>query len=264
MQPNGYRFITGGADSFVRVWNLLPVISSKYEDAGESDSESDEEINQNRVSAENGGKDPSVGSKVPSKKSASVGGLEDSKMNDAEGSDSDEGLTPEEKLKKEQIEKEFDRDIKLMEGLFQDEDTKSKRLLAQLEGHSAPINCVRWNSLGTIFASADDEGTINLWQYRGKKVLSAFQAQMFGMSNSKDGASFEDAKAAFSEAAEAKKKKKSEMEDWGVLKRCRGHRGTISDVAWSPNNINFASCSTDSTICIWDINEHCKFDLTVT
>ena len=101
MQPNGYRFITGGADSFVRVWNLLPVISSKYEDAGESDSESDEEINQNRVSAENGGKDPSVGSKVPSKKSASVGGLEDSKMNDAEGSDSDEGLTPEEKLKKE-------------------------------------------------------------------------------------------------------------------------------------------------------------------
>ena len=100
-----------------------------------------------------------------------------------EDSDSDDGLTPEERLKKEQLEKEFDRDIKLMEGLFQDEDTKSKRLLAQLEGHSAPINCVRWNSLGTIFASADDEGTINLWQYRGKKVLSAFQAQMFGLSN---------------------------------------------------------------------------------
>ena len=47
-----------------------------------------------------------------------------------EDSDSDADLTPEERLKKEQLEKEFDRDIKLMEGLFQDEETKSKRLLA--------------------------------------------------------------------------------------------------------------------------------------
>jgi WD40 repeat protein len=46
------------------------------------------------------------------------------------------------------------------------------------------------------------------------------------------------------------------MEDWAVLKRCRGHRGTISDVAWSPDSLHFASCSTDSTICIWDVNEH--------
>ena len=50
-----------------------------------------------------------------------------------------------------------------MESLFPDEPSKSKRLLATLEGHQAPINCVRWNNLGTIFASADDEGTINLW-----------------------------------------------------------------------------------------------------
>ena len=63
-----------------------------------------------------------------------------------------------------------------MESLFPDEASKSKRLLATLEGHQAPINCVRWNNLGTIFASADDEGTINLWQYRGKTVLSAYQA----------------------------------------------------------------------------------------
>ena len=45
VQPNGYRFITGGADSFVRVWNLMPVISSQYEDMGESTSDSEEEDN---------------------------------------------------------------------------------------------------------------------------------------------------------------------------------------------------------------------------
>lgn len=33
----------------------------------------------------------------------------------------------------------------------------------------------------------------------------------------------------------------------------------ISDVAWSPDNLHFASCSTDSTICIWDVNEHGKY-----
>jgi WD40 repeat protein len=32
----------------------------------------------------------------------------------------------------------------------------------------------------------------------------------------------------------------------------------ISDVAWSPDNMHFASCSTDSTISIWHVNEHCK------
>ena len=101
---------------------------------------------------------------------------DDSPAEESNDEESDDGLTPEERLKQEQIENEFAKDTKLMESLFPDEPSKSKRLLATLEGHQAPINCVRWNNLGTIFASADDEGTINLWQYRGKTVLSAYQA----------------------------------------------------------------------------------------
>lgn len=95
---------------------MLLVISAHYEDQGKSESESEEEESPSRVSAEIKGKEPSVGSKAPSKKSGVNKSREDSKMN--EDSDSDEGLTPEERLKKEQLEKEFDRDIKLMEGLF--------------------------------------------------------------------------------------------------------------------------------------------------
>ena len=34
VQPNGYRFVTGGIDNLVGVWNLLPVISLKYEEMG--------------------------------------------------------------------------------------------------------------------------------------------------------------------------------------------------------------------------------------
>jgi WD40 repeat protein len=66
----------------------------------------------------------------------------------------------------------------------------------------------------------------------------------------------EEAKKAFAEAA-ADKKKPEIMEDWKTLKTWKGHHSrTISDVAWSPDNMHFASCSTDSTISIWNVNEH--------
>ena len=34
VQPNGFRFVTGGSDNKVCVWNLLPVISEKHERMG--------------------------------------------------------------------------------------------------------------------------------------------------------------------------------------------------------------------------------------
>jgi len=54
-----------------------------------------------------------------------------------------------------------------MAGLFKNDEARAQRLLAVLDSHSCPVNCVRWNNLGTMFASADDEGTIILWEYRG-------------------------------------------------------------------------------------------------
>lgn len=85
-----------------------------------------------------------------------------------------------------------------MEGLFTSDEARSKRCLALLENHSGPINCVRWNMVGTMFASADDEGTIILWEYRGHTVITAFQEQMYGISDSSKN-TLEEAKAAFSE-----------------------------------------------------------------
>jgi len=56
VQPNGYRFVTGGADTLVGVWNLLPVISEKYEDLGmENEEENVEE--KSRVSGAEENKD---------------------------------------------------------------------------------------------------------------------------------------------------------------------------------------------------------------
>ena len=34
VQPRGYRILTGGSDNKVCIWNLLPIISRKYENLG--------------------------------------------------------------------------------------------------------------------------------------------------------------------------------------------------------------------------------------
>ena len=61
------------------------------------------------------------------------------------------------KYKKKEKVDPFEDDIKLMESLFENTDLRSQKLLAVLEGHSNPVNCVRWNNIGTMFASASDD-----------------------------------------------------------------------------------------------------------
>jgi WD40 repeat protein len=66
----------------------------------------------------------------------------------------------------------FDEDIRLMEGLIQNPLMRDKRLLAVLD-HDAPVNCVRWNNVGTLFASAGDDMQIFIWEYQGEEKMSA-------------------------------------------------------------------------------------------
>jgi WD40 repeat protein len=69
----------------------------------------------------------------------------------------------------------FEQDITLMEGLFDNPKKRYQKLLAVLDNHSSPVNCVRWNNIGTLFASAADDGTILLWEYFGEMFIkSAF------------------------------------------------------------------------------------------
>lgn len=61
-----------------------------------------------------------------------------------------------------------------METLFVQEEKKHKKLLAVLDNHSSPVNCVRWNNIGTLFASAADDGCVILWEYVGEIVANQF------------------------------------------------------------------------------------------
>ena len=68
----------------------------------------------------------------------------------------------------------YNEDIELMKSLFESEKKRSQRLLAILDSHSNPVNCVRWNNIGTLFASASDDGSILLWEYVGETLATAF------------------------------------------------------------------------------------------
>lgn len=96
----------------------------------------------------------------------------------------------------------FDQDIQLMESLFDNPKKRHQKLLAVFDKHTAPVNCVRWNNIGTLFASAADDGCIMLWEYVGETILtSAFQRSQYdveakssNMRNFPDATAFEDQK----------------------------------------------------------------------
>ena len=61
-------------------------------------------------------------------------------------------------------------------------------------------------------------------------MLSAYQAQAYGIGTSQksSGPGIEEAKAAFAKdkSSGGQDDQNDEFEDWAVLKRCRGHRGS--------------------------------------
>jgi WD40 repeat protein len=44
-------------------------------------------------------------------------------------------------------------------------------------------------------------------------------------------------------------------EKWRCKRSWKVHKGGVSDLAWSPDNIHLGTCGTDSTVIIWNINE---------
>ena len=65
----------------------------------------------------------------------------------------------------------YEDEIRLMEGLIDTKNKRYQKLLAVLDNHTSPVNCVRWNPLGTLFVSCSDDGYIILWEYVGEMNL---------------------------------------------------------------------------------------------
>jgi len=109
-----------------------------------------------------------------------------------------------------------------MESLFEKEEIKSVRKLAELSNHEQPVNCVRWNSVGTFFASGGDDGRAILWEFKGHKYVSKSQDIFNNAYGGGDGLpiSQEDFK---NQEQNADNEKVEVREDWQAKKIWRNH-----------------------------------------
>jgi WD40 repeat protein len=80
----------------------------------------------------------------------------------------------------------FKPDIEALEHLFTSEEQRVQRKLAELHNHIQPVNCVRWNPIGTVFASGGDDGRTILWEYKGLNYVSRSQ-EIFNNAEWNDG-----------------------------------------------------------------------------
>jgi len=144
-----------------------------------------------------------------------------------------------------------------MESLFDNPKKRFQKQLAVLDSHVSPVNCVRWNNIGTLFASASDDGAIILWEYVGEMTMTAFQKFNLDTSGRNDRMMMPSSSqfAEESKGLEENNQDDTQYEEWRLKRTWSSHRGGVSDLAWSPNNINFGSCGTDRQIMIWSINE---------
>ncbi|KAF1333688.1 Chromatin assembly factor 1 subunit b-like protein, partial [Globisporangium splendens] len=115
-----------------------------------------------------------------------------------------------------------DKEIKLWRVSDGLKDHTGLEFIFSLSGHDRSVNCVRFSPNGAFLASASDDSTIILWA-----------------------------------------KPKTAVEDWAwdkitsfsdvsrTLLVC-GHKGDITDLAWSPDSSFLCSTSVDNTSVIWN------------
>jgi len=113
--------------------------------------------------------------------------------------------------------------------------------LCDLSRHQNSVNIVRWAPNGQILASGDTDSAIFLWHFQEDSLA---RPDLFGDGN--DGQNNESIKWA---------------ESWSVLKILRGHLQDVVGLAWSSCGSQLASCSTDATTIVFDINKGTKLKI---
>uniref|UniRef100_K3XC86 CAF1B/HIR1 beta-propeller domain-containing protein n=1 Tax=Globisporangium ultimum (strain ATCC 200006 / CBS 805.95 / DAOM BR144) TaxID=431595 RepID=K3XC86_GLOUD len=115
-----------------------------------------------------------------------------------------------------------DKEIKLWRVSYGLKDHTGLEFIFSLSGHDRSVNCVRFSPNGVFLASASDDSTIILWT----KPKTAAEDWAW------------DKITSFSDVSR-------------TLLAC-GHKGDITDLAWSPDSAFLCSTSVDNTSVIWN------------
>jgi len=100
--------------------------------------------------------------------------------------------------------------------------------LADLARHQNSVNTVRWSPDGHTLASGDTDGHIWLWQY-------------------------DETSAAPDIFSDDQDQAPASVENWTASRALRGHLQDVVGLTFSPCGRRLASCSTDSTVIVFDV-----------
>lgn len=127
-------------------------------------------------------------------------------------------------------------------------DVHKGQLLREFEGDAESINCVAFNSAGTILASSGRNGTINLWNPQTGKLLRTLTHAHEDIVVS---LAFHPEGAVLASAGFDKTIKLWTAISGKLLRTLEGHTAHIDCAAFSPDGRLLASKSGDNTIRIW-------------
>jgi WD40 repeat protein len=117
-------------------------------------------------------------------------------------------------------------------------------LLRTLSGHRTGVTSVVYRAQGDLIASAEQDGTIKLWQPDGKLIRTIETDSGFtNLAFSPDGQTFA--------SVDANGATKLWRYDGAPLTTFQGHNGEIRGVAFSPDGQTILSASLDKTVRFW-------------
>ncbi len=117
-------------------------------------------------------------------------------------------------------------------------------LLHVLQGHAGLVEAVVWSPDGRRLATADEHGTVRLWDGANGQELAALPGR--GPTWSPDGRRLA---TAGGKDGTVRLWDGSRGQELAVLK---GHTGWVWEVAWSPDGRRLVSSGEDETVRLWD------------
>lgn len=132
--------------------------------------------------------------------------------------------------------------------------------LAAMKGHELGVSCVRFNTFRhELLLSGSLDGSVRMWDLTRKTQIRMFRdnshsctsCSKVAWANGNAGertflGAFEDASVKLFDGRE---------KNADVIKVFTGHDSDVNSVTWSKDDTFFASASSDSTVCIWDVRK---------
>lgn len=128
-------------------------------------------------------------------------------------------------------------------------DTRTGEEIAALSEHRSVVNDVTYSPDGTQILSASKDRSVILWDANTGRVIRTFDNIASGQATSVDFAP--DGRTAL--VGDSERMFLLDLSDGSIIRLYRGHRSTITDVAFSADGALALSASADADIVLWDV-----------